>query len=330
MSKTVACLAVALSMFMAPPSLFAKAKKIQNPQSPLSVDFDMFHSDNNDEIQPRIAVEYVLETTPLLETDEKELKIGSYYFDGSAKARLVHAWGSDLNNEPTFLESQYGILWNMSHVEERDELPGGTKTKVAGSLPPLPPVDEKKPSEIENPLDYNYGVIKLQGSLAADTNDSADNTNIYGGIVAIYAENGAFPDWDITIPSFLAGLDYVSPQSADLREEIGVGTSSFPRFRGAILWSWDFGAKLDLKNSFAYRLGLLIYYQYVKQFDQEDEWKNRGYDEYDLASFKLLYRFEMKNVNKWGLRNIFAGYSTGRLIDYEEDDNRFIIGITLQ
>jgi hypothetical protein len=316
MIKSIVHLFVALSIFVSPPSLIAQENEKQETGSPLKIDFDLFHSDNNDDINPRIAVEYELDS--FLKTNEKHTKRGSYYFYGNAKARLVHAWGSEANNVPSFLEARYGLLWNLSGVETLEE------------LPPIPPEGDNGFVESEPQLEYDYGKIGIVGSLLADTDDGADNTNISGGIVATYAAITAFPDWKVTLPSLLAAIDYVSPQSADVREEVGVGISSFPRFRGAIIWSWDFGAKLDFKNKFSHQLGLLVHYQYVKQFDQEEEWKNKGYDEYDLASFKLLYHFERKNVNKWGLRDVFVGYSTGRQIDYEDDDSRVILGITLQ
>lgn len=316
MIKAIVCLSMVISIFVSPPNLSAQENEKQKTESPLKIDFDLFHSDNNDDINPRIAVEYKLDS--FLETTEKQTKRGSYYFHGNAKARLMHAWGSDVNNQPSFFEARYGLLWNLSGVETLDV------------LPPIPSEGDSKFVPTESQLEYDHGKIGVVGSFMADSDDGADNTNIYGGIVATYAAITAFSDWRVTLPSILAAIDYVSPQSADVREEIGGGTSSFPRFRGAIIWSWDFGAKLELKNKFAQQLGLLVHYQYVKQFDQEDAWKKRGFDEYDLSSFKLLYHFRRKNVNKWGLRNIFAGYSTGRLIDYEDDDNRVILGVTLQ
>jgi hypothetical protein len=316
MIKAIVCYSMLISVFLSPPNLCAQENENQETKSPLKIDFDLFHSDNNDDINPRISLEYKIDS--FLETTEKLTKRGSYYFHGNAKANLIHAWGSDVNNQPSFLEGRYGLLWNLSGVEALDE------------LPPMPAEEESGFVPTESQLEYNYGKIGVVGSLMADTDDGADNTNIYGGIVATYAAINAFPDWRVSLPSLLAAIEYVSPQSADVRDEIGVGTSSFPRFRGAILWSWDFGAKLELKNKIAHQLGLLVHCQYFKQFDQEDVWKKRGFDEYDLASFKLLYHFGRKNVNKWGLRNIFAGYTTGRLIDYENDDKRVILGVILQ
>ncbi len=323
-SKIIPWFLILSFVWILPADLLAQEDK--KDEGPLKIDFDLFHSDNNQELRPRITVNYTPDS--FYEGTEKEISIGSYYLEAGAEARLIHAWGTDVNNEPSFVDAKFGLLWNMSHKEEKDTLP----SSGPGSLPTSPPVGEGGfvPVPDPSPKDYNYGKLGLKGIVLAEADENAENTNLTGGIECAYSAVGAFKKWLVPLPSLWLNLDYVSPLNADVRKALGLDTSAFPRFRGALLWSWDFGADLWSENPIGKQLAFQLHYRYAKEFDQEDAWKALGFDEYDQINLKLTYRFQSKSVKTWGLRDIYAGYTTGRFIAHEEDDNRVYLGVTLQ
>ncbi len=319
-------LILSLAFFLPANLLAQEEKKATKDEGPLKIDFDLVHSDNNQELRPKITIDYNLDS--FYSGTEKKLNIGSYYLEADAKAQFVHAWGTDLNNEPSMVNAKFGILWNMSNKEERNELPGGEPD----SLPAGPPVGDESfvPLPATDPKDYNYGKIGLKANAMTETDENGENTNLSGGIECAYSAIGAFEDWLLPLPSLWLNMDYVSPQNADMRKVMGVGTSAFPRFRGALLWSWDFGADFWGKSKIGKQLSFQLHYRYAKEFDQERVWKDIEFDEYDQINLKLTYRFDRESVKKLGLRDFYAGYTSGRSIAHEEDDRRVYIGVTLQ
>lgn len=316
----MACLAL-------PANLFAlEGTRTGTDKGPLTIDAGLLHSDNNKEFRPKLTLDYRRDS--FASWDEKPATMGSYYLEADARARFVHVWGENLNNEPSLVKLKLGFLWNMSGMKERENLPGS----VPGALPAAPPVGDGDFVPVPGPApgDYNYGKMGLKASAMAETDDHAENTNLTAGVEWAYSAVGAFQELTVPLPSAWLALDCVSPQSADARKALKVSTSAFPRFRGALLWNWDFGADLLGHSRIGKQLAFQAHYRYAKEFDQDDAWKDRGFDDYDQLNLKFTYRFEWPHVQKLGLRDLYAGYTSGRAIAHEKNDQRVYLGVTLQ
>ena len=75
---------------------------------------------------------------------------------------------------------------------------------------------------------------------------------------------------------------------------------------------------------------LPIIYRYFKEFEQPASWKEQGYDQYSQFNYRLRYILPHSQRKRFEFRDIYLAYSMGRQLAHAADDNRMIIGITLQ
>lgn len=293
-------------------------------KKPLQIDLDVFHSDNQSDFHPRIAIVY--EPEPFFSGKEKQLGVGSGYLEGDYSFRFVHTWGSDVDDEPSVADLRFGLLWNLSRMKTADQLPG----TAVDSLPDGPPVTDSGFVPVSDPILYNYGAVGLKAHFRGETDENADNVNLAAGIECAYSAFGAFQDRLLPLPSAWVALDYVAPQNAEARRTTGVDSSPYPRFRAGVLWNWPFGATLFPESPLGKALAFQLHYRYTRAFDQPGPWKDRQFDAYDQVDMRLFYHFAWPDVQRFGLRNLFLGYSSGRQIPHAANDNRVIFGITLQ
>ncbi|MDY6952292.1 MAG: hypothetical protein SWE60_12325 [Thermodesulfobacteriota bacterium] len=302
---------VALCLLFSARAYGVEEKKDENGffKDLVNVKLDLFHSDTEGDINPKLGLTIGPKEW---ETHERELCIGSGYLIWGFEGEVVQVWDDKLDQEPSFLQGNAGLLWKLAEVEEAD------------GLPPLPGEVQK------SSFKYNYGGIRLKAHAQAETDDDADNVNLVGGAELVYSSLGAFKDPVIPLPSFGVTYEYVGPTETEARDRLGADTSSFSRMRAFVLWSWDFGGKLAGSVPFVKHLGLQAHYRFAKEYDQPEVWKAARYDEYDQASAKLRYLFPHGKRETLGLREIYAGFSSGRQLAHAEDDDRILLGVLIQ
>ena len=274
------------------------------------IDFDLFHSSSEETINPKIHVKLGPKEW---ETNEKKAHIGTYYYLAGVDAEFTHTWKDDLNNVPSWANLSTGLLWNISAVEEADGPPPGPD------------------AVINSPMAYDYGKMGIRLQTQIETDDTASNVNWLGGGVLTYAAPpGAFDQWLPPLPALLIAFEQVKPQNDDARKALNVDDSSYPRFRGVILWNWAVGQTLTDTNTVIRNLHLQLHYLYFKEFDQTDIWKAKEYDEYSQINTRVRYLLPHDKRKLFAIREIYVGYSDGRQIDYAQNDSRVLMGITLQ
>ena len=299
--------------------LFAEEPGDKKDEKPYKVDLDLFHSNDEGDIQPRIAITY---KDSIFDGNLIKSKTGYYNFNCSIDSLFTHSWGTDTDNDMSYIDMDFGLVWFLSELEKREHIP-------AGQLPPS--AEGSGYVEVKSTEKYNYGTMKIKGNIRVESDDNGGNFNIAGGIVFIYDSYGAFKkEIPFQLPSLLLAFEYVDTQNENARDALGVGGSSYPRFRGALLWNLYIGEMLFKNRKYAKNTALQMHYRYFKEYDQETPWTDRNYDKYDQYHIKGIYNFPHTEIKKLGLRNMFIGYSSGRQIAHEEDDERIYIGITLQ
>lgn len=276
-------------------------------------DLDVFDSDNLGEIQPKVA----LNLGPIdWETGEKETRYGSYYYLGGIKGDISYTFDENASLKPSVASGYAGIFWNISKVIKKERNPNDTSI-------PVPPADQLI---TESSFTYNYGAMGLQLFVEAETDEKIDNNLFVGGVNFVYTPKTTFSGgW--RPPAITLSFGYAKPDEAAAREKLGLDSSLFPRFRTEVLWNWNFGEAFFSSHSIARNFEFRLDYRYVQQFDQEAAWENLDNDQYDMTDCALLYNFPFSEGQKLGIRNIYIGYSTGRMLDYVEDDDRIYVGI---
>ena len=302
---------ITILILFIPFSVYGEDDETDGAKSWVSVDLNLFHSDTKMEVNPGIDVEI----GPFnLESSERDAAVGSYYWLFGMIAKVVHTWDEDLNNMPSFARINGGLFWNLTAMKEAD------------SLPPMPGEE----TTIEDPRAYAYGRLGLNLLGRVETDENANNVNFTGGITAAYAARDAFSDLFLPPPSLAFIYEYVKPYEAEAREALGVDDASFPRLRLSLLWNWSFGEKIAEDTAFFKQLALQIHYRYAKEFNQPTAWKQAGFDEYDQIDARLRYIYSIVQIKKIGIREIYVGYSSGRLIAHTLDDDRILFGIVIQ
>lgn len=299
---TLLCMAVPLSVY---------AEEAQEKNTWVKTNFDLFHSEQGGAVYPRINVDLGPKNYESLEHDGS---IGSYYFMAGLEGRVVHTWSNELNNEPSWANMSMGILWNLSDMKEAD------------GPPPAPDTTD----ELPDLKAYDYGGISAKIHAQVETDDEADNVNLVGGTQFVYTPMSAFNDCFMPPPSVLLAFEYVKPQKDEARELLDAEESTFPRLRAAILWNWAVGEKLAGGNSYLKNLAFQFHYRYFKEFEQPAVWEGQDFDKYDQFDYRLRYILAHTQRTYFELREIYVGCTTGRLIANTEDDDRFIVGVTLQ
>ncbi|MFH1097981.1 MAG: hypothetical protein V1749_10860 [Candidatus Desantisbacteria bacterium] len=99
--------------------------------------------------------------------------------------------------------------------------------------------------------------------------------------------------------------------------------SDFSRLNNTILWNWPFYKK-DKNMCFQF-----LYY-YFKEFNQSTTWKDQGFDKYDQFNYRLRYIFPFTQCERFDIREIYIGYTSGRQIAHTKDAESIIIGVRLQ
>lgn len=281
----------------------------------IKVDLGAVNSNQENNVKPRLS----LELGPRdWEGNERGVVIGRGYLQAGLEGQFVQVWDDQLDIEPSFIKGKTGLLWKLSEVEE------------SGTVPPSPGAIIVGETDSNAVLKYNYGGISLNAQAQVETDDDASNVNLVGGAELVYSSYGAFKKFFLSIPSCGVAYEYVEPTEAETRDQLGADTSSFPRMRSFVLWNWEVGQKLAADVMFMEHLAIQVHYRYAREYEQSDAWKNKGYDEYDQITAKLRYNLPADKRATFRIREIYAGFSSGRQLAQAEDDDRILLGILIQ
>ncbi len=270
---------------------------------------DVLHKTSGGELASQLKLEIGPKD---FESHENKLWLGWAYCIAGIEGDLVHVWDNSLDCEPSFIKANAGVFWKLKEYFEASSLP-------------------QDPNDVkDNVKKYDYGRIYLTAHGQGETDDNADNLNIADGGSFTYTTGSAFRNSIFAPPSFGVAYEYVNPERAVARDAIAADDSAFPRLRAFALWSWAFGEKFASGVPIVKNCQLQIRYHYAKEFNQPAAWIAAGYDEYDQFDASIRYLFEAPKRDGFGLREIYAGYSTGRQIAHAQDDDRILIGVLLQ